>query len=99
MPAGEKYIVIGDIYACVGSRQVVCDQWSKVRGLHGCGVTDAGNELLGFLSTQQATACNTWFRKNEIHRVTWQHPKLKQWSSIDNVIMREWIGVCAQTLL
>ena len=27
-----------------------------MRGLHGCGVTnDAGKELLGFLSTQQAT--------------------------------------------
>ena len=60
-----------------------------MRGPHGCGVTDAGNELLGFLSTQQATVCNTWFRKKEIHRVTWQYPKSKQWSSIDNVIMRK----------
>ena len=89
VPAGEKYIVLGDFNGCVGSRQVVGDQWSKVRCLHGCGVTnDAGKELLGFLFTQQATVCNTWFRK-EIHRVTWQHPKSKQWSCIDDVIMRE----------
>ena len=60
MPAGEKYITLGDINARVWSRQVVGDQWSKVRGPHGCGVTnDAGKELLGFLSTQQATVCNT----------------------------------------
>ena len=46
-------------------------------------------ELLCFLYTQQATICNTWFRKKEIHRVTWQHPKSKQWCCIDYVIMRE----------
>ena len=66
------------------------DQWSKVWSPHGCGVTnDAGKELLGFLSTLQATVCNTRFRKKEIHRVTWQHPKSKQWSCIDYVIMRD----------
>ena len=41
-----------------------------VRDPHGFGVTnDAGKELLGFLSTQQATVYNRWYRK-EIHRVT-----------------------------
>ena len=84
VPAGEKYIVLGDFNACVGSRQVVGDQWSKVRGPHGCEVTyNAGKELLGFLSTQRETVCNTWFQKKEIHRVTWQHPNSKQWSCID----------------
>ena len=35
--------------ARVRSRLVVGDQWSKVRGQHGCGVTnDAGKELLAF---------------------------------------------------
>ena len=38
VPAGEKHIVLDDLNTCVGSRQVVGDQWSKVRGLHGCGV-------------------------------------------------------------
>ena len=71
MPAGEKYRVLGDFNVRVESRQVVDDQWSKVRSPHGCGVTnDAGKELLGFLYTQQATVCNTWFWKKEIHRVT-----------------------------
>ena len=88
--AGEKYVVLGDFNACVGSRKVVGDQWSEVWDPHGCGVTnDAGKELLGFLSTQQATVSNKWFRKKDILRVTWQHPKSKQWSYIDYVIMRE----------
>ena len=38
VPAGEKYIVHGYFNALVGSRQVVGDQWSEVRGPHGCGV-------------------------------------------------------------
>ena len=61
-----------------------------MRGRHGREITNnAEKELLGFLSTQQANVCNTWFRKKEIHRETWQHPKSKQWSCIDYVIMRE----------
>ena len=71
------------------TREVVGYQWSKIRGRHGCGITNnAEKELLGFLSIQQATICNTWFRKKEIHGVTWQHPKSKQRSCIDYVIMR-----------
>ena len=38
VPAGEKYIVLDDFNAGVGSRQVVGNQWSKVRGPHSCGV-------------------------------------------------------------
>ena len=84
VPAGEKYIVLGDFNACVGSRQVVGDQWSKVRGPHGCGLTNnAGKEQLLSLNPADNWVGNTWFRKKEIHRVTWQHPKSKQWSCID----------------
>ena len=38
VPAGEKYTVLGNFNARLGSRKVVGDQWSKVRGPHGCGV-------------------------------------------------------------
>ena len=46
-------------------------------------------ELLSFLSTNEATVCNTWFRKKEIYKQTWQHPKSKKWHCIDYVIMRK----------
>ena len=36
VPAGEKHIVLDDLNTRVGSRQVVGDQWSKVREPHGC---------------------------------------------------------------
>ena len=60
-----------------------------------------GRSYLAFsLPSRYLTVCNTWLQNKKIHRVTWQHPKSKQWSCIDYVIMRERvIGGCAQTLL
>ena len=90
IPSGEKYVVLGDFNARVGSREYVGDHWDAVRGPHGFGVVnDAGKELLSFLSVHQATVCNTWFRKKAIHKQTWQHPKSKQWSCIDYVLTRQ----------
>ena len=59
------------------------------RGPHGFGkMNDAGKELLSFLSLNEATACNTWFQKNDIYKCTWQHPKSKSWHCIDYAIVR-----------
>lgn len=89
VPSKESYVVIGDFNARVGSREDD-DMWAAVRGPHGLGmVNDAGRELLSFLSSHQATICNTWFSKKNIHKQTWQHPKSKQWSCIDFVVVRQ----------
>ena len=56
----ESYIILGDFNARVGSREDEDDMWAAVRGPHGLGVfNDAGRELLSFLSSHQATICNT----------------------------------------
>ena len=90
IPAGEKYVILGDFNARVVSRECVGGQWVLVRGPHGYEViNDAGKELLSFLSVHWATVCNTWFAKKVIHQQTWQHPKSKQWSCIDYVIMSQ----------
>ena len=90
IPAGEKYVILGDFKAYVWSRECVGDRWRLVRGPHGYGVfNDAGKELLSFLSVHWATVCNTWFAKKAIHQQAWQHPKSKQWSCIDYVIMSQ----------
>ena len=39
VPSGERYVVLGDFNACVGSREHVGDQWDAVRGPHRYGVT------------------------------------------------------------
>ena len=81
--------MLGDFNVCVGSGGA-SDEWWYERGLHGYGdLNKAGRELLSFLSTNEATVCNTWFRKCDIHKQTWQHPKSTKWHCIDYVIMRK----------
>ena len=87
IPSDETYIVLGDFNARLGSRTNSED--SKSRGPHGIGELNcAGKELLDFLSLNEATACNTWFKKKDIHKHTWQHPKSKKWHCIDYAITR-----------
>ena len=65
------------------------DHWEKSRGPHGFGkMNDAGKELLSFLSSNEATVCNTWFQKKDAYKCTWQHPKSKRWHCIDYAIVR-----------
>ena len=57
---------------------------------HGWGeVNEAGRELLSLLALNETTVCNTWFKKKDIDKQTWQHPKSKQWHCIDFAIIRQ----------
>ena len=74
----------------MGSRTRARDLWDGVRGPNGYGETnDAGTELLTFVAAHKATVGNTWYQKKSIHKQTWQHPKTKQWHSIDLAIMHQ----------
>ena len=87
VPLTDPYIVLGDFNARVGSRgSPEMDDWGGVRGSHGMGLVN--DALLNFLSLNEATICNTWFRK-DIHKSTWQHPKSKKWHCIDYAIIRK----------
>ncbi len=76
-------------------RGPVGDEWWYERGPHGYergphgygDLNDAGRELLSFLATNKATVCNSWFKKRDIQKQTWQHPR--KWHCIDYVIMRQ----------
>ena len=90
IPTDEPYILPGDLNARDGSRDSTDDPWDRVGGPHGYGETnDAGEDLLKFFSINEATVCNTWFRKKDIYKQTWQHPKSKHWHCIDFAIMRQ----------
>ena len=82
----ECYVMMGDFNARVGSRGANDDDWWYERGPHGYGeLNEAGRELL---SMNEAMLCNIWFKKKDIHKQTWQHPKSLKWHCIDYVIMR-----------
>ena len=91
VPPTEPYVVLGDFNAHVGSRSSSeMDEWGDIRGPHGMGqINNAGRELLNFLSLNEAIVCNTWFKKKDIHKQTWQHPKSKKWHCIDFAIIRK----------
>ena len=60
--------MLGDFNACVGSRAGIDDEGWHERGPHGYGeLNETRMELLCFLSTNDATVCNTWFEKKCIH--------------------------------
>ncbi len=80
IPPNEYYVMLDDFNALVGSR-VVDDLWWYERGYGN--LNEAGKELLSFLSTNEATVCNTWFKKRDMSKQTWQHPKSKRWHCID----------------
>ena len=84
---GEKYILLGDFNAQIGSREFEIDTddpWWEVRGPHGYGtLNSSGRELLNFFSSNNATVCNTWFRKRHIYKGTWRHLRSGQWKCID----------------
>ena len=81
---------MGDFNAQVGSRSGCNDEWWYGRGPHGYGdINEARKELLSFLSVNEVTICNTWFKKRDVRKQTWHHPKSKKWHCIDYVIVRQ----------
>eukprot|EP00117_Sycon_ciliatum_P018960 scpid108469/ scgid17341/ Craniofacial development protein 2; p97 bucentaur protein len=83
IPLDEKYILLGDFNARVGSGQRD-DDWCRIRGPHGVGaVNSSGEELLSFLALHEGWLCNTWFCKKSSLLGTWQHPRSKRVPCID----------------
>ena len=90
LPSSERYVILGDFNARVGSRKAKDDHWQRVRGPFGLGEeNDAGRDLLNFLLLNESTICNSWFMNSAIHKRTWQHPKSKMWHCIDYAIMKQ----------
>ena len=91
VPGEDKFVLLGDFNARVGSRQSgIADDWQRVRGPHGFGeCNESGAELLSFLHMNNATVCNTWFQNKAFHKQSWQHPRTKRSHAIDFIIMHQ----------
>ena len=78
LPIGQKYVILGDFNAHVGSRKCIGDRWGSVRGQHGYGViNDADKDLLSLLSE------TSWISLNKclINFIQMYHPTLPEWYS------------------
>ena len=94
IPPGESFVLMGDFNARVGSRSGYNDEWWYERGPRGYGdINGAGKELLSFLSVNEATICNTWFKKRDIQKKTWQYPKSLHRLCVDKTI-EECVWMC-----
>ena len=84
----DRYVLLGDFNARVGSRLGPGDEWRDVRGPHGVGTCNgAGRDLLSFLAINSSTICNTWFPKKPEYMQSWRHPGTGVWHAIDFIVV------------
>lgn len=63
--------------------------WKGVLGQHGIGKMNSnGLRLLSMCAENNLTVTNTLFRQADKYKITWMHPRAKQWHMIDYAICR-----------
>ncbi|KAL1447535.1 hypothetical protein WDU94_013872, partial [Cyamophila willieti] len=86
IPKKKDIIIAGDFNARVGQHHNV---WKGILGPHGTGVMNAnGLRLLQMCAEQDLRISNTFFQQKDMYKTTWQHPRSKQWHTIDYIISR-----------
>ena len=88
VPRKDKVLLLGDFNARVGCNN--SDTWHGIVGKHGLGkVNSNGLLLLSLCSEFQLNITNTMFQLSNKYKGTWQHPRSKNWHTIDYVITRQ----------
>lgn len=83
----DKPILKRDFNTRVGTDHLVRE---KVIGPHGVGkIKNNGVRLLSFCAEHHLVITNTIFQMKNRVKTTWQHPRLKHWNLLDNVVVRK----------
>ncbi|BHF69114.1 hypothetical protein SprV_0301215600 [Sparganum proliferum] len=82
----DKLIVLGDFNVRVGTDHTA---WRGMLGPHGlCGSNDNGLLLIRTCAEHHLILTNTFFCLPEREKVTWMHPRSRQWHLLDYVLVR-----------
>ena len=86
VPAEDKIWLCGDFNARVGSDH---DAWAPL-GQHGIGKSnDNGLLLLHLCNEFNLVIGNSLFQQSDHKKVTWMHPRSKQWHLLDYIMVRK----------
>jgi hypothetical protein len=86
-PVSDKFIIMGDLNARVGSDAEV---WPAVLGRHGVGSMNAnGLRRLSFYAENSMAFSNTMFQLKEKCKTTWMQPRANHWHLLDYILVRQ----------
>ena len=88
LPRNNKYILLGDFNAKVGTDQQ--ENWPREVGKYGLGqANDRGYHLLQFCAINELVITNTLFKHKKARRVTWTSPDGGTANQIDYIIVQQ----------
>lgn len=86
IPNKEQLILLGDFNARVGADQ---RSWPSCLGKFGIGkMNDNGQRLLELCTYHKLCIANSFFKTKPQHKVSWRHPRSKQWHQLDLILVR-----------
>ena len=88
VPTHDTILLIGDMNAKVGSRDIGIDSPNSSVGVHGIGVrNNNGTRLVDFCDEAGLVIGGTMFPHRNIHKGTWRSPNMLHVNQIDHIII------------
>ncbi len=81
MPQTQNFYLLSDFNARVGAEYSI---WPTCHGHHGVGkINENGQILLELCCARNLCITNTFSYDKEKHRVSWMHPRSRQWHQLE----------------